>query len=43
MRRIAKIAAFAALVLGYVWVAGVRNVDEVKQRKQLRHSLDNRG
>jgi hypothetical protein len=36
MRRVAKIAASAALLLAYVWVAGVRNLEDVKRRKRAR-------
>jgi hypothetical protein len=36
MGRALKFAGVVLAFLGYVWVAGVRNVDEVKARKQAR-------
>jgi hypothetical protein len=36
MPRILKSAALGAGVLLYLWVAGVRNLDEVKERKRAR-------
>jgi hypothetical protein len=39
MRRILKSAALGVGVLLYVWVAGVRNLDEVKERKKARRAI----
>ncbi len=39
MPRILKSAALAFGILGYVWVAGVRNIDEVKARKRARRAV----
>jgi hypothetical protein len=38
MARIFKSAALGAGVLLYVWVAGVRNLAEVKERKRARRA-----
>ncbi len=38
MPRIFKSAPFMLGVLGYLWVAGVRNLDEVKERKLARRA-----
>jgi hypothetical protein len=36
MGRSFKSAGLILAILGYVWVAGVRNLDEVKARKRAR-------
>jgi hypothetical protein len=39
MPRILKSAVLAFGILGYVWVAGVRTIDEVKARKRARRAV----
>jgi hypothetical protein len=39
MPRILKSAPLALGILAYVWVAGVRNIDEVKARKRARRAV----
>jgi hypothetical protein len=41
--KIAKIAGWTGVLLAYVWVAGVRNVAQVKRQKSLRKALDKQG
>jgi hypothetical protein len=38
MRRTFKSTGLVLGILGYVWVAGVRNLDEVKARKRARRA-----
>jgi hypothetical protein len=39
MPRIPKSVVLALGILGYVWVVGVRNIDEVKARKRARRAV----